>query len=368
MAEKQWAICDEVLCGEWGLSMALKVKIKKQLNAFTLDVDFNVENEIFAILGASGCGKSMTLKCIAGVETPDSGYIELDGQVLFDSEKNINLSPRKRHSGYLFQNYALFPNMTVFENIAFVVSGSKENKSKTAEEYIQRFHLQGLESIYPANLSGGQQQRVAFARILAAQSRLLMLDEPFSALDSYLKWQLELELGDLLEKYKKTTLFISHNRDEVYRLCNHVAVMSNGHIETVSDKYGIFDDPQTLTAAVLTGCKNTSKAHKIDEHYLYAVDWQLELFTAQQVPDDLSYVGFRAHFFEPTTAQQQVNCFSAQIIKVIEDTFSYIIMIRPHDKESLLLRWELEKDAWVRLRDKPIFLTIPEDKLILLKK
>ncbi|TCS78714.1 sulfate/molybdate ABC transporter ATP-binding protein [Pectinatus cerevisiiphilus] len=349
--------------------MTLKVNIKKQLNAFLLNVNFTVENGTFAILGASGCGKSMTLKCIAGVEKPDSGHIELDGKVFFDSDKRIDLPPQKRHAGYLFQNYALFPNMTVWENIAFVIEGNKEYKDELTQENIVRFHLRGLENDYPCSLSGGQQQRVAFARILAAQSKLLMLDEPFSALDSYLKWQLELELGELLDKYNKTTLFVSHNRDEVYRLCSRIAVMNNGEIEAISDKHGIFEDPQTLTAAILTGCKNNSRAHKVNAHSLYAEDWQLQLSVNQQIPDDLSYVGFRAHFFEPKSTQQQVmNCFRAQVLKVIEDTFSYIIMVRPYGTEGRPLRWELDKAEWLRLREKPLFLTIPENKLILLKK
>jgi molybdate transport system ATP-binding protein len=156
--------------------MSLIVNITKKLNNFTLNVDFNVEDEIFAILGASGCGKSMTLKCIAGIETPDNGHIEFNKKVLFDSKKSINLLPQKRHIGYLFQNYALFPNMTVRENILFAADGNKAEKNKIVEKNIKRFHLQGLENNYPASLSGGQQQRTAFARILAARAELLMLD------------------------------------------------------------------------------------------------------------------------------------------------------------------------------------------------
>lgn len=348
--------------------MSLKVNIKKQLNSFMLDINFAIGNEIFAILGASGCGKSMTLKCIAGIETPDSGYIELDGKVLFDSEMGINLSPQKRQAGYLFQNYALFPNMTVQKNIFFVTSGSIKDRHKTVRENIEMFHLQGLEKAYPASLSGGQQQRVALARILAAKSNLLMLDEPFSALDSYLKWQLELDLGEMLDGYKKTTLFVSHNRDEVYRLSDRIAVVNNGHIEVMSDKYGIFDDPQTAAATVLTGCKNISRARKIDNNHLYAYDWQLNITCNAQIPDDLSYIGFRAHFFEPEKELKSDNCFAVQIVRVIEDTFSFIIMIKPYGTNAKSMRWELDKDKWHQLKDKKIFLSMPEEKIILLRK
>ncbi|WP_196593989.1 sulfate/molybdate ABC transporter ATP-binding protein [Pectinatus sottacetonis] len=351
--------------------MSLKVKIQKKLNSFELNVNFTVENETLAVLGASGCGKSMTLKCIAGIETPDSGYIEFDGKVFFDSEKKINLLPQQRRAGYLFQNYALFPNMTVKENIAFVAAGNNRDKVCIVKENINRFHLQGLEDAYPASLSGGQQQRAAFARILAAESELLMLDEPFSALDSYLRWQLELEVGELLEKYKKTTLFVSHNRDEVYRLCNRIAVMNKGKIEVVSDKYTIFDDPRTSTATLLTGCKNMSAAKKVSRYKLYAVDWQLELTCRQEIPDDLSYIGFRAHFFQPGIKQAEgssINCFKVVIDRVIEDTFSFIVMVRPYGTSGRAMRWEMDKKIWRQLEGKELFLTMPPEKIIILKR
>ena len=347
----------------------LKVKIKKQLNDFSLDVDFTVADETMAILGASGCGKSMTLKCIAGIEKPDSGYIEFNGRVFFDSEKNINLSTKQRRAGYLFQNYALFPNMTVEQNIAFVTNGSKEEKKVIVEKNINRFHLQGLEKSYPANLSGGQQQRVALARILAAQAELLMLDEPFSALDSYLKWELELDLGELLDKYNKTTLFVSHNRDEVYRLCNRIAVMNKGIIEAVNDRYAVFDNPQTAAATVLTGCKNMSAARKLDDYRLYAIDWQLELTSLAIIPDDLQYVGFRAHFFVTEHDDSNANAFQVHVDKVIENPFSFIIMIRPYITGcQRMLRWELSKNKWHELQNKDLYVSMPPDKIILLTK
>ena len=143
--------------------MDLKVSIRKKLRDFVLDVDFEVRDEIFALLGASGSGKSITLKCIAGIDTPDEGEIILNGRTLFDSAKKINLPPQLRRAGYLFQNYALFPNMTVAENILFAAVGDKISKLK---ENLSRFQLDGLENVYPHELSGGQQQRVALARVL----------------------------------------------------------------------------------------------------------------------------------------------------------------------------------------------------------
>ena len=175
--------------------MDLNVSIKKKLRDFTLDVAFRVRDEVFALFGASGCGKSITLKCIAGIETPDCGSITLNGRTLYDSNKNINLPPQARRVGYLFQNYALFPNMTVAQNITFAATGDKLAKLK---QNIERFQLRGLENAYPSKLSGGQCQRVALARVLASHAEFLLLDEPFAALDSFLKWQLELELAQIL--------------------------------------------------------------------------------------------------------------------------------------------------------------------------
>ena len=151
----------------------------------------------------------MTLKCIAGIEKPDRGTITLDGRVLFDSEKHINLTPQQRRVGYPFQQYALFPNMTAAQNILCVIrTGSRTEKKETLAALLRTFRLEGLEKKLPAQLSGGQQQRVALARILASEPQMILLDEPFSALDSYLKW--ELELGELLGAFDGPILWVSH--------------------------------------------------------------------------------------------------------------------------------------------------------------
>ena len=266
--------------------MDLSVSIKKKLRDFVLDVNFTVHDEIFAFLGASGCGKSITLKCIAGIETPDSGKIILNGRTLYDSDKNINLPPQKRRVGYLFQNYALFPNMTVAENIIFAATGDKIAKLR---QNINRFHLNGLENAYPAKLSGGQAQRVAFARVLSSNAEFLLLDEPFSALDSYLKWQLELEMPKIFKHYGGAIL-VTHDRAEVFRLAEKVAVMHNGLISTVDSTRELFINPKTLQAAILTGC-NVSRLKKIADNQFLAVDWNN---LALNAPDNYNFVAVRA--------------------------------------------------------------------------
>ena len=263
--------------------MGLQVSIRKKLGMFSLDVSFETEGGVLALLGASGCGKSLTLKCIAGIETPDEGKILLNDRILFDSEKKINLPPQKRKVGYMFQDYALFPNMTTEKNIRAGM-GKRPDPEKVAE-YIRQFHLEGLEQLYPAQLSGGQKQRVAMARMIAAEPELILLDEPFSALDSYLKWELEQQMADLLQKVGKPALLVTHNRDEAYRLCHTVACINQGKLEVIEPVKEFFQNPKTRTAAILSGCKNISSVEIRDPHHLWASDWNVML-TVPVIPPE----------------------------------------------------------------------------------
>jgi molybdate transport system ATP-binding protein len=350
--------------------MALTVDIEKKFKGFRLRSKFKTEGETLAILGASGCGKSLTLKCIAGVEKPDRGYIELDGRVLFDSENNIDLPARVRGVGYLFQDYALFPNMTVEENIG---CGIKKGRDRAVEikEKIDVFFLEGLEKKYPSQLSGGQKQRVALARMLASRPCMIMLDEPFSALDSFLKWQLEQEILSLQEQFTGSILFVSHNRDEVYRLCDRVVVMEDGKTQDVLPKKEMFADPKTLSATLLSGCKNISAAQKTGERALFAKDWNVHLETAVQVPDDLAYVGFRAHYFE-VADEKGINTMECSVTRVVEDMFSIIVMARTAGGDQgnarAYLRYELSKDKWTAFGNpQKLLLKMPAHQLILMR-
>ena len=161
----------------------LEVNFEKKLKNFPLHIQFQAEGGCIGILGASGCGKSMTFKAIAGIETPDSGKICLGKRELFHRGHKVNLPPRKRSVGYLFQSYALFPNMTVFQNIEAGIQGKKAAKRERAMEMMEKFHLSELASGYPARLSGGQQQRTLLARALCATSKVILLDEPVTGLD-----------------------------------------------------------------------------------------------------------------------------------------------------------------------------------------
>ena len=237
----------------------IEVRIEKDLGSFRLDAEFTAGNEILALLGGSGSGKSLTLRCIAGVEKPDRGRIVVDDVVFFDSEMHIDLTPRQRKVGLLFQNYALFPTMTVLQNVMTGVrTGTRAEKRAAAMEAIARYELRGLEDRYPHQLSGGQQQRAALARILVGKPRILMLDEPFSALDAHLRDQMEREVLALLRDFGGTAILVSHSRDEVFRMADRVAVLDGGRIDALGEKHAVFREPGTYTAALLTGCKNFS--------------------------------------------------------------------------------------------------------------
>ncbi|MFR3291125.1 MAG: sulfate/molybdate ABC transporter ATP-binding protein [Lachnospiraceae bacterium] len=268
--------------------MSLLVDIKKDFGRFRLDAAFETDSgSVMGLLGASGCGKSVTLKCVAGIERPDEGRIVLDGRVLFDSAKRIDLTPQQRRVGYLFQNYALFPNMTLAQNIAVGVRDRAKRK-ETVARLVKAFYLEGSEGKYPRQLSGGQQQRTALARILASEPEALLLDEPFSALDSYLKWQVELELAELLDTFPGPVLFVTHDRDEVHRLCGRVCVLDSGRAQEVRSVEELFSAPRTLSACLLSGCKNITRARRVSGSRIEALDWGAELEVALPLPEGWS--------------------------------------------------------------------------------
>lgn len=218
----------------------LYVNIEKRLDRYTLKANFKCEKDTLALFGASGAGKSMTLKCIAGIEKPDRGVIQLNDRVLFDSNKNINLPPQKRHVGYLFQDYALFPDMTVSGNILSAMRKlPKAERERKLSDLIKRFQLNGLEKRRPELLSGGEKQRVALARIFASSPEVLLLDEPFSSLDTLLKLQLIPYIREIIADFGGETIMVSHDIEEVRQLCPKLITIADGvtSIETNTEDY-----------------------------------------------------------------------------------------------------------------------------------
>jgi molybdate transport system ATP-binding protein len=335
-------------------------------------------NETIALLGASGCGKSLTLKCIAGIVKPDKGRIVINGETVFDSEKRINLPPQKRNVGYLFQNYALFPHMTVWNNIASVVKKPRNERADIAAHAINLFHLDSVKKLYPHQISGGQQQRVALARMLVCEPKILLLDEPFSALDTHLKWKIEQELASVLATFQGTALLVSHDRGEAYRLSGRMAVMDKGEVEPIRAKEDVFAEPLTLAAAMITGCKNISKATKIGQYEIKAHDWGVTLRTKRLVPDKIKYVGVRAHHFQRVSSIEsskneslnEDNIFQCRVRKIVEEPFERIVEFsfvpEADSKSTLHFIFPAENTAEHDLKE--FSLSVPSDKIICLEE
>ena len=353
----------------------LVVEIQKQLPDFSLETYFTTESDTLGLLGASGAGKSMLLRCIAGLETPSWGRIVLNGRVLFDSEKGINLPACDRRIGFLFQNYALFPHLSVSENIGFGLQQLPQvERTQRVNEQITRVQLQGLENRYPQQLSGGQQQRVALARALAIQPEAILLDEPFSALDTHLRSQLEKQLIETLSTYQGVSLFVTHNLEEAYRVCKNLLVLSEGKISAKGSKEHIFEHPRTVSVAQMTGCKNFSRAQVLSPQIVEAADWGCTLRTIEPIPNQLAYVGIRAHQLTFPNNLNQENTFRCWVVQTSETPHRMTLYLKLHHppvaRSDYQLQAEVFKEKWVMLKDCPCPWHICLDplRLILMKK
>ena len=349
--------------------MAVYVELRKRMDGFSLNLQFQSDSKRIGILGASGCGKRMTLKSIAGIETPEEGRIQIGSRVLFDSDKKINIKPQRRNAGYLFQNYALFPAMTVEENIGAGLRGMRKEKQERVQEMIQKFGLLGLEKRFPGELSGGQQQRTALARIMAYEPEIILLDEPYAALDMFLRDRLQQELLDMLGDYEGTVILVSHNRDEIYRFSDELLVMEKGRAACFGKSKDIFSDPKKKAAAGLTGCKNFSKIRRIDEHHLEAGDFGINLRTERKIPEDAAYIGFRAHEFEPVWGMREENCMKVQVESAAQLPFETQYFLRPEGEAGQeKVCWFVQRDRQSEIEKKglPSYLKFTEEHILFL--
>ena len=394
--------------------MSLSVDIKKKFPNFTLDMHFSLSGRRVGILGASGCGKSMTLRSIAGIFQPDEGRIVLGDRVLYDSARRVDLKPQVRNIGYLFQNYALFPNMTVRENIMAGLSGSKDAKRARANEMIVKFGLRGLEERLPGQLSGGQQQRCALARIMAYRPDVILLDEPFSALDWYLRDRMQRELSDMLRDYGGMVIMVSHDRDEIFRFSEELLIVDAGHVIRQGATREVFSNPGTRSAAVLTGCKNFSRAERIDDHHVRATDWGITVETERVLPEGIRDLGFRAHQCKPVYMRSEAasasrtqgamisavsqealasriqgamisavseessashqdklkNAVRCNVVSQAELQFerNYYIDPESSDGDGSLITWLVQRELWPMLDEKglPDYLVMPEEDFLFL--
>ena len=346
----------------------LYADIHRRIGEFDLNVLIESDAERVGILGESGSDKSMTLRSIAGIEAVDSGHIEVDGRVLYDSSEKTDLKPQKRNVGYMFQNYALFPTMSVMKNVmAGLGRPTEENRGK-ASDMLKRFRMDGFEDRLPGELSGGQQQRVALARIMVTEPALILLDEPFSALDSYLRDRMQVEMLEMLEDYTGQVVMVSHSRDELYRFSNELFVLSKGSIIRHGETKSVFREPENAIAARLTGCKNFSAAKVVDDHTIEAADWGVTLKLDRDIPADITSIGYRAHNFSPVYGEKQENCIRFDLMRVDDLPFEKNYYIRTlNDDAPLCWFVQGEEHRILEERGLPDYLKMNEDDILLLK-
>ena len=349
--------------------MAITVDIEKNFKGFHLKTAFSSSTSATGILGASGSGKSMTLRCIAGIEKPDRGKIVINGRTVFDSAQKINLKPQERRIGYLFQNYALFPTMSVRENIGCGYRGEKAEKEKRIEDFIERYHLEGLENRLPSQLSGGQQQRVALARMMIGDPEAILLDEPFSALDGYLKDVLQKDMKEFLNQYQGDMLMVTHSRDEAFRFCNELMLLQEGRTLTFGNTRQLFEQPRLVEAARLTGCKNSSRIKKLGDYQVFVVYWGVTLRTSHKVEDGMTHIAIRGHWMQPAQEAKE-NCVVFEAAEYVETTFEHQYLVKsPNMSEDSVLWWMRPKHDFQEkpIDDLPQYLYLPPQHLMLLK-
>ena len=356
----------------------LKVDIQKQLPNFLLDVAFEIDSRQtpLGILGASGAGKTTLIRCIAGLETPDRGIIVLNGRVLFDSAKGINLPPQEREVGLLFQNYALFPHLTVAQNIAFGMP--RERSALTVKQELVR-HLEsiGLTTMgdrFPDRLSGGERQRVALTRALASEPQITLLDEPFSALNADLKTNLLQLLRQRLSGYSGLTLYITHNLAEAYYLCPQLLVMETGKAVAFGSKQQLYQHPPNLPTARMMGCVNFSPIKIISPQTIFALDWQCQLQIEPPLTNTnprQALVGIYAGAIAFFPAQEK-NVFPVWLATFDEfpDRVTLYLKLNsfPESSQDYQLQTSVAFNLWQKLQQLafPWYVELPASKIMLL--
>lgn len=322
--------------------MGLLVDIKTKLSSFDMKISFNTTANRIGVLGSSGAGKSMMLKYISGIISPDEGIIELNGDVIYDSSKKINVIPQKRNVAYMFQNYALFPNMNVRENIEIIVEGSKEYKKNRATELMRKFCIDNLASKRPKDLSGGQQQRVALARIMAYEPKVILLDEPFSALDNDLKEKLQIELEDMISDYDGIVIMVSHSRDEIYRFSEEIIIIDNGKVIEHGMTKKLFANPQTVQGAKLVGVSNIIPAYVDNDSLIQIPEFKMGIDLKERndlLGENIKYIGIRDTDFKIISPDEEAENFIdvriENIYEGMEYTRVYFVVKGKEDKKTV---------------------------------
>ena len=335
--------------------------------AVTEHIHFTVnKGDYLCIIGENGAGKSTLMKTLLRLIQPISGTIETgDGLSAYEV-------------GYLPQQTAVqkdFPAsvMEIVLTGTLNKSGwkpfySRQQKNE-ARQNMEKMGIWNLRNRCYRELSGGQQQRVALARIMAYEPSVILLDEPFSALDVFLKDRLQQEMMELLSDYDGTVILVSHSRDEIYRFSEELLVIDDGKQICYGDTKAIFDRPEQVEAARLTGCKNIVQVKKLDEHSIEIPDWGTRLHLEQEIDAEITHIGLRAHEFIPVWGEREDNCIPVKEKGKAEFPFEWKYFLKGETEESDDICWYVQKNLWDELTEKgiPDYLKLPEKEILLLK-
>ena len=319
--------------------------------------------EFLSIVGPSGCGKSTLLNLIAGLLTPEHGSITLGGRPVSSGSAAV---------GYMLQKDHLLEWRSIYKNILLGLEIRKEltpEKLAHAEALLQTYGLDRFRDARPSQLSGGMRQRAALIRTLVLEPELLLLDEPFSALDGYLKDVLQKDMQEFLKQYQGDMLMVTHSRDEAFRFCNELMLLREGKTLIFGNTRDLFEQPQLLEAARLTGCKNSSRIERMGEYQVFALDWGISLRTEQKVELDMTHIAIRGHWIRPSEKAGE-NCLVFEAAEYVETTFEHQYLVKsPGMEDGAVLWWMRPKKSFTDEHDKnlPKYLYLPPEHLMLLK-
>ncbi len=352
----------------------LDADLERTLENFTLRIALDARSGAVGLLGPSGSGKSMTLRMIAGVSRPDRGRIVLNGRVLFDSATGCDIPAARRRIGVVFQDYALFPHLTVAENVGFGLARMPKDEGRA--RIVKQLESMGIPELahrYPRQISGGQRQRVAIARCMVMEPDALLLDEPFAALDPHLRRRTEEQLRATLTGFSGPVVFVTHDMEEAFRFCSELQVLDSGRVIATGPKHQLFECPRTVAAARLTGCKNIVPARRAGNDCVEIDAWQCRLRTASGIPTALTHVGFRSHQIRFQKPAETENTFQCWVVTTSEAPHEMTLYLRLHSKPSPgqapHLQADVSKDVWRDLstQPQPWHITLDPARLLLLE-
>ncbi|MGA9588180.1 MAG: molybdate ABC transporter permease subunit [Terracidiphilus sp.] len=354
--------------------VTLDVDLERTLEKFTLRIVLGAGDGAVGLLGPSGSGKSMTLRMIAGLSTPDRGRIVLNGRVLFDSGIGLNVPAARRRIGVVFQDYALFPHLTVAENVGFSLARmTKDERRVRIWNQLERMGIAELANRYPRQISGGQRQRVAIARCMAMEPDALLLDEPFAALDPHLRRRTEEQLRAALADFSGPVVFVTHDMEEAFRFCSELQVLDSGRVIATGPKHRLFEHPRTVATAQLTGCKNIVRAKRVGDDCIEVEAWECRLRSAEEVPENLTHVGFRSHQIAFQKSGEKENTFLCWLVTTSEAPHEMTLYLRMHCEplpgQAPHLQADVSKEVWRDLsrQPQPWHITLDPARLLLLE-